>query len=206
VLKDDSRRRVQRVKGSSHFILELGTRLLVAMADQVIESGERQGELERKLTLFHPIEFGLGYRGRFESWGLEITNHAAIGLNQTSSSRNPGGGHIDYGGNAGLAIHFLRYHNPRGLTSFYGGAGASFDLLWFRVINPATSADRHSTLFSGGLSGQGVIGWEFMRAAAVQFFLQGELNIPAYLVRTENSVGRMKSWAPGVTLRIGMVF
>ena len=52
----------------------------------------------------------------------------------------------------------------------------------------------------------GLFGWEFMRAAAVQFFLQCELNLPAYAVQSEDNHGSIDTWFPGVTLKLGVVF
>ena len=119
------------------------------------------------------------------------------------------GGHIDFGGDAGLAIHFLRYFNPRGLTSFYLGAGSMFELTWWSAIkareNRSDSSSR-SYLVAAGLDVDGVFGWEFMRASAVQFFLQGELIAPVYLVRAEDNHGQIGTWFPAVGIKLGMVF
>jgi hypothetical protein len=208
VLRADSQKSVQRVKGSNHFVLNLGTQLRGGYFDTTIEDGERAGEVESKLRVFSPLKTGLGYRGRFESWGLEAMAHVGIGTQKTSIKENPGGGHVDLGGDAGLAVHFLHYFNPRGLTSFYLGAGSTFELLWFRAIKDANhrEGDSHTTLVSGGLDVDGVLGWEFMRAAAVQFYLQGEINAPAYAVQSEDNYASIDTWFPGISFKLGVVF
>jgi hypothetical protein len=208
VLKSDSQKSVQRVKGSNHFVLTVGTQLRGGMIDSAIEDGPSAGGVESKIRVFSPLKSGLGYRGRFESWGLEAMVHIGIGTQKTSVDENPLGGHVDLGGDAGLGVHFLHYFDPRGLTSFYLGGGATFELLWFRVIRDAEHRgdDSHSTLITGGLDIDGVLGWEFMRAAAVQFYLQAEINAPAYVAQTEDTYGSVRTWFPGVSLKLGVVF
>ena len=48
--------------------------------------------------------------------------------------------------------------------------------------------------------------YEFMRASMVSFFLQGELNVPAYAVRSENNSGAINTWFPGAALKLGAGF
>lgn len=209
VLRSDSQKSVQRVKGSNHFVLILGTQLRGGQIDSAIESGANEGGTESKIRVFSPLKAGLGYRGRFENWGLEAMAQIGIGTQSTSVDENPEGGHIDLGGDAGMAVHFLHYFDPRGLSSFYLGAGATFELLWFRAIKDVDHRDHddtRSTLVTGGLDIDGVIGWEFMRASAVQFYLQGEINAPAYVAQTEDTSGKLRTWFPGVSLKLGVVF
>ncbi|MBN2525476.1 MAG: hypothetical protein JXR76_03720 [Deltaproteobacteria bacterium] len=206
VLSSDSNRRVQQVKGSNHFTLNIGTKLIGARVNQMQTDGENAGGVEKQLRIYHPMKFGLGYRGRFENWGLEVQGGLGIGMGKKAASSNPKGGHIDYGGDTGLAIHFLNYRDPRGLVSFYLGGGAGFDLVWFNVVNSENASEKRSNLFSGGLSADGVFGWEFLRAASVQFFIQGEINLPLYICRTENDFGTINSWMPGVSFKLGVVF
>ena len=167
------------------------------------------GGVESKVRVFFPLRTGLGYRGKFESWGIESMAQVGIGTNrETSLAKNSQGGHVDYGGDAGIAVHFLHYFDPRGLTSFYLGSGANFELVWFSAMKDDAHPDdeRRSTLLSGGLDVDGVFGWEFMRASSVQFYLQGELNVPAYAVQSENSHASIDTWFPGFSLKLGVVF
>jgi hypothetical protein len=208
VLRSDSQKSAQRVKGSNHFVLVLVTQLRGGQFDRATDSAANPGGVESKIYLFSPLKTGLGYRGRFESWGLETMAHVGIGTEKTSVNKNAQGGNVDLGGDAGLAVHFLHYFDPRGLTSFYLGAGSIFELLWFRVIKAEARRDEdtRSTLVTGGLDVDGVFGWEFMRAAAVQFYLQGEINLPAYAAKTEDTYGSVDTWFPGISLKLGVVF
>jgi hypothetical protein len=45
-----------------------------------------------------------------------------------------------------------------------------------------------------------------MRASAISFFLQGELNIPAYMLKSENTAGTINTWFPGMKLALGANF
>ncbi len=210
VLKDDSEKSTQRIKGSNHFVLGLGTQIRGGYFSTTVtdsESADYRGAKE-EIRLFFPMTISTGYRGRFENWGIETMARLGIGTSKVAARKNSEGGHIDYGGNAGLQLHFLHYLNPRGLHSFYMGAGTTFELLWFSAIkaDEYRSDDSRSTLLSGGLDVDGLFGWEFMRASAVQFFLQGELNLPAYAVKSEDYHGDINTWFPGFSVKLGVVF
>jgi hypothetical protein len=201
VLKSDSTKAAQRIKGTNHWTLCLGTQVRGGQFD-TLQSGSSGTDLE--IRLFTPMTIATGYRGKFESWGVEAMGHLGIGTSKKATHRNPDGGHIDYGGNVGVALHFLHYTNPRGLTSFYLGSGATFELLWFSTIKNGRN-DR-STLYGGGLDVDLVVGWEFMRANAVQFFLQGVVHVPAYMVQSEDNHGSINTWFPSASVNLGMVF
>ena len=102
----------------------------------------------------------------------------------------------------------MRYFNPRGLSSLYVGGGATFALHWFQIVKPEMErgSGSRSTLWSGGLDVDGVLGYELMRASAISFYLQGELNVPAYAVRNENAAGSVNTWFPGAALKLGTIF
>ncbi|MBI5529254.1 MAG: hypothetical protein HY897_23260 [Deltaproteobacteria bacterium] len=205
VLRADSRKAVQRVEGTSHFVLGLGTQLRLGQFGTAQDDGGARVETR----VFSPMVISTGYRGKFETWGIDAAAQLGIGTAKTSIRRNPEGGHVDFGGETGLALHFLRYLKPRDLTSFYLGAGSTFEFMWFSAARPEQfrSSERRTTLYGGGLDVDLVWGWEFMRASAVQFFLQGELNLPAYAVQTEDDfAGKIDTWFPGMMLRLGMVF
>ncbi|MCP4679573.1 MAG: hypothetical protein GY854_29595 [Deltaproteobacteria bacterium] len=205
VLLADSEKSAQRIKGTNHFILSLGTQLRGGILDQA----DKDGGVEEKFEILTPMTISTGYRGRFENWGLEAMVGVGIGTKKTASRKNNDGGHIDFGGNAGVSLHFLRYFNPRGLTSFYLGAGSTFEMLWFSAIKAReerSDNDSRSTLLAAGLDVDGVFGWEFMRTSAVQFYLQGELGVPAYVVRVEDNHGQINTWLPAVSVKLGVVF
>ncbi len=92
------------------------------------------------------------------------------------------------------------------MTSFYYGAGGTFELLWFSAVNAAGASESRSRLVSGGLDVDGVLGVEFMRASSVQFYIQGELNLPAYMVSRENTYALIHTWFPGATVELGIMF
>lgn len=202
VLMSDSMKSVQRIKGTNHFVLGLGTQL---RGGQFYTSNNSLPEgKEEKLRLFTPMTISTGYRGKFENWGIEAMLQVGIGTSRTAAIANPLGGHIDFGGNVGLMLHFLHYLNPRGITSAYLGAGADFELLWFSAIKEGEN-DR-STLLGGGLDVDLIFGWEFMRASAVQFFLQAELNLPAFVIDNEDNHGKIHTWFPTASVKLGVIF
>jgi hypothetical protein len=207
VLRADSKKSVQRVKGTNHFVIGLGTQLRGGMLSTATNLGD--GSASEELRLFSPMTISTGYRGKFENWGVEAIAQLGIGTSRTAARKNDLGGHIDFGGDFGLALHFLRYLNPRGLTSFYLGGGSTFELLWFSSIVPKEERydNNRNTLLGGGLDVDLLFGFEFMRASSVQFFLQGEIQLPAYVVQTDDdNVGGIHTWFPGFGVKLGMVF
>ena len=205
VLRSDSKKSVQRIEGTNHAALTLGTQLRGGQFGTAQDGGGAGVETR----LFSPMTFGAGYRGKFEAWGVDAGLEGGVGTTRTAARANPAGGHVDYAGGAAASLHFLRYSRPRDLTSFYFGGGSTFELLWFDAIRPQADrgTDARSTLTGGGLDVDVVCGWEFMRASAVQFFLQGELNLPAYVVQTADDYnGKIDTWFPAATLKLGMMF
>ena len=210
VLWADSLKSTQRISGRSHFVLGVGTRVRTGMFDTLVNSGGNgtPDGVDARLRVFTPMALTVGYRGQFEEYGVEALGELDLGTELRAAANNPRGGHIDYGGSTGVILHVLRYTNPRGVTSPYFGAGANFALHWFRAIKPEGErySDTRSTLLGGGLDVDLVGGYEFMRASSVSFYLQGELNLPAYVVRNENNDGNINTWFPGAALRLGASF
>ncbi len=203
VLTSDSEKSVQRIKGTNHFVFGLGTQIRGGKFNTAQSDATLPAQPETRI--FSPMMLSIGYRGKFENWGVEALTSIGIGTSKTAPAKNTGGGHIDLGGDFSVSLHFLRYTNPRGLTSFYLGAGSSFELLWFSAI-AGSPGNEHSTLLSGGLDVDLLFGWEFMRASSVQFYLQGEFNIPAYVIDSEDNSGGIHTWFPCFTVKLGMVF
>jgi hypothetical protein len=198
VLRADSKRATQRIRGTNHFLMGLGTELRGGDLPTVQPNGSAADELR----LFGPIVLQLGYRGKFESWGLEAVGGLGIGTEKSGLRENTEGGHVDYGGNVSLALHFFRYLNPRGLSSVYLGAGGTFEVLWFYQVNSGS----RQTLASGGFDVDLVGGIEFMRASRVQFYLQAALLVPAYAVQNGDGPKNIDTWFPGAALTLGMLF
>ena len=171
-------------------------------------TAQNDGTVSPAIRVWSPVNLALGYRGRFESWGMEVTGNLDIGTSKTGIAQNPSGGHVDLGGDAGVSLHFLRYANPRGITSMYLGAGTTFGLQWLTTVLPQAerySSDRRTWL-SGGLDVDLLIGTEFMRASRAQFLIQGMLHLPAYVVNQEDSLSKVLTWMPGFTLQLGVMF
>ena len=205
VLRADSVRSVQRIRGTNHFVVALGTQLRGGMLD----TAQKDGSADDEFRLFSPLDLSLGYRAKFESWGIEAMGRGTIGTSREADHRNQEGGHIDFGGGLGANIHVLRYLDPRGLSSFYLGAGGTFELLFFSVVKPndgTYTTDSRDGLVAGGLDVDLVFGYEFMRASSVQFLLQGELHLPAYVIQSSERHGSINTWMPGLSVGIGVVF
>jgi len=202
VLRADSQRSVQTVEPSHHFLVNVGTQLRVGSLDTARSDGTA-GEAWRFLS---PMTLGTGYRAKLESWGIEAVGHVGFGTSETALRKNPAGGHVDLGGVLGGGVHVHRYLDPRGLHSFYLGSGASFEALWFKIVEAANQGGGRQTMWSGGLDVDLVAGWEFLRASSLQFYLQAELNLPVYVIDRSNEQGGVKTWLPGLGISVGVMF
>jgi hypothetical protein len=210
VLSADSKEYAQRIGGTHHFILGVGTQLRFGKFGTAVDdpSSPSNGKAIEKTRFFSPVSALMGYRGRFENWGVEANVLGSLGTSKTSISKNPGGGHIDFLGDGAMQLHFLHYFDPRGLMSLYLGGGTSFELLVFQAVRAADkrqTGDR-SYLYGGGLDVDAVIGCEFMRASGVQFFLQAELQAPAYVLANESADGGLHGWFPSLGIKLGVMF
>jgi hypothetical protein len=204
VLEADSVKAVQTVHGTSHVVVELGTQL----RGGVFDTAQGDGAAEAEARLFSPMTLSAGYRGKFESWGIEAMGTGVIGTSREATRKNPQGGHVDFQGGLGTGLHVLRYLNPRGIGSLYLGAGGSFELLFFGVIK-ANNADydgARSTMTTGGMNVDLVAGYEFLRTNSVQFLLQGEVHLPAYVMQNSDAYGAIHTWFPGLSVNLGVVF
>jgi hypothetical protein len=166
------------------------------------------GHAVDQYRFFSPVQAFLGYRGRFESWGLETVFMGGMGTSVTAVTNNPYGGHVDLAGDAAVQMHFLRYFDPRGVTSFYLGAGSTFEVLVFQATAPVAERSDHlrSYLLGGGVDVDLLMGWEFMRASTAQFFLQAEAQLPTYVLSNENQDGNIHSWFPAATFKLAVMF
>lgn len=205
VLRADSQADLRTIDGEGHFLIGLGTELRAGYLDTAQSSDQVPGASLQFLT---PLNIQVGYRGKYQAWGLDAFTRMSLGVSKRSPRRNSAGGHTDfeYGGSFGL--HFLRYFNSKGMTSGYWGGGAQFRLNRFSIIRPEDEREQtdREDLFGGGLDLDIVFGWEFMRASSVHFFLQGELHVPTYKMETEVDSGGIDSYMPGALLQIGMIF
>lgn len=204
ILKADSLRHYKTIKGSHYFTFMLGSSVRVGPLPTVRSSGAA----EEKVRVLTPMVFSMGYRGRFNAWGIDAYVRGGVGLNRKSVLGNPQGGHVDLDGMFGLGIHFLRYHNPHDMISFYYGGGAIFDLTVFSSIRAEENRSHNDRdrITGGGLNLNGVLGFEFMRASAAQFYLQLVLSLPVYIFESQSRSGELDTWLPETSVQIGIMF
>jgi hypothetical protein len=205
VLRADSEHAFRTIRTRGHALLALGTSVRIGRLDTAGASSDPASQQIRVLT---PVTFQLGYRGKFKAWGLDVFGRLSLGTSDKSAENNPLGGHVDFAGSGGLGLHFLRYFDPAGMTSFYAGGGASFELSLFSIVRPEDErADsERDYLPSAGLNLDVLVGYEFLRAASLHFFAEAELQIPTYVVRAESSAGSISTYMPGGLAEIGVLF
>jgi len=205
VLRADSEGRLRTVGVQGHILFGLGTTLRVAALPTAAADGRA---IERKLRWLTPADIQLGYRGKFQAWGLDAFGRLELGTKERSVRQNPSGGHVDYAGQGGLGLHFLRYFAPEEMSSMYVGGGATFTVSYFQTIREPERRESKArdTTTGTGLELDALVGYEFMRASALHFFAQGELKVPTYLVKFESGDSLKNSYVPGFGAQIGMVF
>ena len=205
VLRADSEHAYRTIRTRDHVLLALGTSVRVG---RLSTADDPQAPATKQLRLLTPVSFQLGYRGKFKEWGLDVFGRMSLGSQERAARNNELGGHVDFTGSASLGLHFLRYADPAGMTSFYYGGGASFDLSLFSIIRPQDRrADRDRDYVLGaGLNLDLIAGYEFLRASSLHFFAQAELTVPTYAVRAESSYGTLDAYLPGGLAQIGVLF
>jgi hypothetical protein len=205
VLRADNEGRLRTVGVQGHILFGLGTTLRLAALPTATADGRAA---ERELRWLTPADIQLGYRGKFQAWGLDAFGRLELGTRERSARQNPGGGHADYAAQGGLGLHYLRYFAPEEMSSLYVGGGATFTTSFYRVIRSRERRDTQArdTVTATGLELDALVGYEFLRASAVYFFLQGELRAPTYLVKFESGNSLKNSYVPGFGAEIGMVF
>lgn len=207
VLKADSVTNIETIKGTDHFVAAVGSGFRFPVTGlPSARKGAPGAEVKSSFRLLTPVNLQLGYRGSFTSWCIDTYARLGIGVSKKSQKSNELGGHVNHDIDFGLGLSMLWYAQPKGINSFYGGAGASFDMSWYSVVEPADYSGSNKSLFGGGLTLNGIIGYEFLRTSSVRPFTQLEFHVPAFLVSTENEVGSIDSWIPGVTVMAGAMF
>ncbi len=203
VLRADSQTNLRRIRGEGHATLGLGTQVRAGQLATLGADGATD-----ELRILTPLSVQLGYRGKYKAWGLDVFVRGALGTNHEAPRRNPTGGHVDFEHAVGAGLHFLRYLDAVGMTSWYFGGGAMFEVSGFSVIKPDGSRQDGDTetFYTGGLNADFVFGYEFMRTSRVHFYLQGELHVPTFQLDTEVDAGGVDTYLPGGLLQVGMVF
>lgn len=204
VLRADSQADLRTIDGEGHFVLGLGTRFRFATLPTAAGS---DAPVADELRVLAPLDFHLGYRGKYQAWGLDAFARGTLGVSSVSPRRNTRGGHVDFEGAGAFGLHFLRYFDAKGVWSMYMGGGAQFEVSAFSVIKAQESeGEEREQIFGGGLDVDLVLGCEFMRASSVHFYVQAELHAPTYLIETEVDAGGIDAYMPGGLLQLGMVF
>ncbi len=203
ILQADSMREYRTIKGSHHFTMTLGSAFKVGYLPTFHPSG-----LRNQVRALAPMTFSIGYRGRFNAWGIDAYMRGGVGLQRESALRNTEGGHVDLDGLWSLGLQFLRYTSPHGMNSFYYGGGALFDLTVFTAIKPEAERNKYDRvrLTGGGLNLTFVVGMEFMRASAAQFFLQLVISAPVYPFELGTRTAAIKAYIPEVAATAGIMF
>ncbi len=207
VLKADSERSLQSIGVQGLALFGLGTAVRVARLPTAPEN-DPESVTKIRTRWMMPATIRLGYRGKFNAWGLDAFAHLDIGSQERAVSKNIPGGHVDYLGAGGVGLHFMRYLDPDGMTSMYLGGGATFNLTLFDAIRAPQyrATDPRSTLVASGLDADLFVGYEFLRASALHFFTQAELNAPIYTVHADAGPSTVNTYMPGGQLLIGMMF
>lgn len=205
VLRADSEQAFRTIRTRGHALLAIGTSFRAGRLNTAKSSDE---PATRELRVLTPVSFQLGYRGKFKSWGLDVFGRLSLGARERAARNNSEGGHVDFAGSTSLGLHFLKYLDPPGMTSFYFGGGASFDLSLFSVIRPEDNRDGgdRDYLVGAGLNLDMLVGYEFLRASSLHFFGQVELAVPTYAVKAESSAGSVDTYLPGGLAQIGVLF
>ena len=206
VLRSDSEQNLRTVEGSGHFIFGMGTEIRLA---QLPTAQGQAVPAAAELRILTPVSVEAGYRRKLHSWGFDAFGRVGLGTEQTGIHDNDLGGHVDYSFSLSAGLHFLRYHDAPGINSLYYGGGAAFELAFFDAIRPVaerTSTTDRDTLMGGGLNVDLLVGYEFLRASSIHFFGQLELDVPTYLLKTENASGAIDTYMPGALAQIGIIF
>lgn len=205
VLRADSEARTRRIRGSTHFMLGLGTALRYGRLPTAPNETDPAQTQER---LQAPLSFTLGTRNKFRAWALDVFARMNLGTAQRASRRNLGGGHADYQAGGMLGLHFLRYHDPTGVNSLYYGGGAAFELSRYTIISAQDDGVQTSPegLWGGGLNLDILLGYEFMRATALHFFVEGNASMPTYLYHAENDSGSIRAYLPTGLVQLGLLY
>lgn len=205
VLRADSQDDMRRVHSQAHFMLSLGTALRMGSLETAHGAG---GAIEESFRVSSPLTLSVGSRNKFRGWALDPFARLQLGMGKYVPRAEEPGGHVDFGGSAALGLHFLRYANPPGVGSFYYGGGAHFEVARYAITRAGAAgrAGEHSGLWTGGLNMDLLLGYEFMRASSLHFFVQAEAALPAYTVDGRTRSGGIdNAYLPSVVAQVGLL-
>lgn len=205
VLRADSQRDMRRVHSQAHFMLSLGTSLRMGVLETAHGAA---GSVDDRFRVSSPLTLSIGSRNKFRGWALDPFARLQLGMGKYVPRANEPGGHVDFGGSAALGLHFIRYANPPGIGSLYYGGGAQFEVARYAITRAGESgrAGNHDGLWTGGLNMDLLLGYEFMRASSLHFFVQGEVALPAYTVDGRTRSGGVdNAYVPSVVAQVGLL-
>ncbi|MEZ4266837.1 MAG: hypothetical protein R3F39_10700 [Myxococcota bacterium] len=209
VLDADSTHEIERIRGSNHFVAELGTTIRVP-THGIATSRDPSKPVENRVRILSTVDASIGYRGSFRAWGLDIRIGVGGNASQRAGQRsNPLGGHVDPTVNLSTGLSFFWYLAPQAVNSLYAGLGTRLDVSFFRAVEarlPDPNLRDGGPILGAGLSAIGVLGYELLRTNSVRPFVEASLIVPAYVVKAENDYGKVDSWMPGFGLKFGAMF
>ena len=136
--------------------------------------------------------FGLGYRGEFESFALDVSFLNYI----FRADPYENGGNVLAG--SFLKLQALRFLNSRSDRSAYLGAGLS----WGGVIadRGTSTAPTYVSWHGSGLQGELTAGYELRRRTPVRLFVQADIGLPFFKARADSYTYTLPR-SPGAILR-----
>jgi hypothetical protein len=206
VLRADSEVEMRQIQTRPHFLFAMGGEARVGKIPTAPNDTDRAVDTLRIDT---PLTFAIGARNKFRAWALDATARLDVGVQQTAARHNQGGGQADYAFGFGFGLGFLAYAEPDAVNTLYYGGGGSFMVHRYETLGAAYAdgtLPASSGLWGGGLDVDLTLGYEFMRASAVHFFVDGTASAPAYVFKSENDQAQIRSYIPSGSIRIGVLF
>lgn len=205
VLRIDSEERIRRVRSQRHFSLAMGTALRMGK----LPTGRGNDKAETQRRVMSPLALTIGARNKFRGFALDPFARLELGTQEyVPGSDQAPGGHVDFAGSGAFGLHFIHYLSPRGIGSPYFGGGSQFELARYSVTEPGKRgrAGEHDYFLSGGFNADLLVGYEFMRASSLHFFVQLEGSLPAYAVDSKTRSGGVNSaYVPSVVAQAGLL-
>lgn len=205
VLRIDSEERIRRVRSQRHFSLAMGTALRMGK----LPTGRGNDKVEAQRRVMSPLALTIGARNKFRGFALDPFARLELGTQEyVPASDAAPGGHVDFTGSGAFGLHFIHYLSPRGIGSPYFGGGSQFELARYSVTERGKRgrAGEHDYFLSGGFNADLLVGYEFMRASSLHFFVQLEGSLPAYAVDSKTRSGGVSSaYVPSVVAQAGLL-
>jgi hypothetical protein len=194
VMSHDSHKRLRKVKGESQAYFGLGVSPRIAYLGTEIDN--------RDWVLSRPFIFRVGNKYSYRNWTVAIGATAGLETNSTSMLQANKNGQVRFANEVGLNSHFLYTPDISHLVGVYYGAGSTLKIQTFRAMGEYN--DQY--LYGSGLDLDFILGYELFRASGREVFVQGEVNLPTYLLQSRKANGFIDSYTPATTLIMGVNF